>query len=79
MSKFWLRINTGPLEGLSPQEFPLQYYFLNHGPWMTDSTFLLQAALVSLITLLFAMSLYSTGSWPYGVANPSLRHNDSYL
>jgi hypothetical protein len=79
MSKFWLRINTGPLEGLSPQEFPLQYYFLNHGPWMTDSTFLLQAALVSLITLLFATSLYSTGSWRNGVANPSLRHNDSYL
>jgi hypothetical protein len=39
----------------------------------------LQAALVSLITLLFATSLYSTGSWRNGVANPSLRHNDSYL
>jgi hypothetical protein len=76
MSKFWLRINTGPLEGLSPQEFPLQYYFLNHGPWMADSTFFLQAALVSLITLLFAMSLYWSGSWRYGVATPSLRHND---
>jgi hypothetical protein len=77
MSKFWLRINVGSMEGLSPQEFPLQYYFLNHGPWMADSTFLLQAALVSLLTLLFAISLYWSGSWRYSVATSPLRHNDS--
>ena len=66
MSKFWLRINLAPFDGLGPQEFPLQYYFLNHGPWMADLTFLLQAALVLLVAAFLAVLLYRSGFWRPG-------------
>lgn len=53
ISKFWLRINVAPFDGLAPQDFPPQYYFMNHGPWMADLSFLLQATLILLAALVF--------------------------
>lgn len=46
-SKVWLPINVAPMEG-SILDFPLQYYFMNHGPWMSNFTYLIQGLIVIL-------------------------------
>ncbi len=51
-SKIWLKINTHPLEG-NPLEFPLQRYFMNHGPWMSTGMYLVQGGFVLLTAILF--------------------------
>lgn len=51
-SKIWLPINTGPLEG-NPLDFPLQRYFMNHGPWMSNEMYLIQGGIVLLTAVVF--------------------------
>ncbi len=45
ISRFWLPLNHGDwpsLEAATPQltlEFPLQWYFMNHGPWVSSNMY----------------------------------------
>lgn len=51
-SKAWLPLNQGPFGAVS--EFPAQFYFMNHGPWMSYPMLLLQGALACLCALLLS-------------------------
>ncbi len=44
-SKVWLTINQGAMEGRF-EDYPFQYYFMNHGPWMSDRSYWWQSAAV---------------------------------
>ncbi len=46
-SKIWLPINNQPMRG-SYLEFPWQYYFMNHGPWMSSLSYVIQMIFVVL-------------------------------
>jgi hypothetical protein len=52
-SKIWLSLNfpgmpeqAANIQNGSFTAFPLQYYFMNHGPWMSMNAYLVQSALV---------------------------------
>ncbi len=51
MSKVWLTINSVPLSG-NVLEIPDQYYFMSHGPFMSNQMYLVQGAAVVLCGLL---------------------------
>ncbi|MCA1624053.1 MAG: hypothetical protein LC778_09685, partial [Acidobacteria bacterium] len=51
-SKFWFKINVAPMEG-SELEFPLQYYFMHQGAYMSNIPFIVQGIVVLLTGLLF--------------------------
>jgi len=54
-SKVWLTINTGPFTG-NLLEFPDQYLFMSHGPWVSDAMYLAQgAAAMVMAALLYAV------------------------
>ena len=44
VSKVWLTINTGPFTG-NLLDFPDQYLFMSHGPWVSATTYAIQGAL----------------------------------
>jgi hypothetical protein len=45
-SKIWLLMNTTePMTGV-PLQFPLQYIFMNHGPWMSNQMYVIQGIFV---------------------------------
>lgn len=46
LSKCWLPLNHGPTTG-NLERFPDQFYFMNHGPWMSDGMYLVQGAVVA--------------------------------
>jgi len=52
LSKAWLIINTQPLNMNVPaeqfREFPFQFYFMNHGPWMSNIMYIVQGSVVLL-------------------------------
>ena len=50
-SKIWFPINAVELHG-DPRRFPLQRFFMNHGPWMNVTMYLAQGAAVVLTFLL---------------------------
>ena len=54
-SKVWLTINCGPFTG-KLLEFPDQYMFMSHGPWISTPMYLAQGAAVLIVGLL----LYQT-------------------
>lgn len=62
-SKIWLPINTRPLEG-SPLDFPLQRYFMNHGPWMSNQMYLIQGSIVLLTAVVFYSLFFRTPNPP---------------
>ena len=54
-SKVWLTINTRPMEG-ALLEFPWQWYFMQHGPWMSNITYAIHAGCVAL-TVVFLVAI----------------------
>jgi hypothetical protein len=50
-SKIWFPISAVKLQG-NPREWPLQRFFMNHGPWMNVTMYVVQGAFV-LLTFLF--------------------------
>lgn len=46
LSKCWLPLNHGPTTG-NLEQFPDQFYFMNHGPWMSDGMYLVQGVVVA--------------------------------
>lgn len=63
-SKVWFPINSGSWAGKSdPLQYPLQYLFMNMGPWMSNQLYLLQGAIV----VITGLALYFTlgiKAWP---------------
>jgi hypothetical protein len=56
-SKIWLTMNFPEMQQQAANiangsftTFPLQWYFMNHGPWMSMSAYLVQAALVLVVS-----------------------------
>jgi hypothetical protein len=39
VSRVWFPINQGVIEGAPPLEYPAQFYFMNFGPWMSNSAY----------------------------------------
>jgi hypothetical protein len=58
-SKVWLVINTEPF-GPSSLQFPNQKLQMNHGPWMSNSMYLVQGACVIACAIVFYVSLPMT-------------------
>jgi hypothetical protein len=61
-SKVWYTFNTGPMNptGMaSLLSFPLQHFFMNSGPWMSHSMYLVQGAVVlaTLVALLIMVKV----------------------
>ena len=56
-SKVWLPMNNQPLTG-SLLDFPLQYIFMNLGPWMSNQMYIIQGAVVTLIAILFYFLMF---------------------
>ncbi len=61
-SKIWLPLNFPGLQefvmkGGSYTEFPMQRYFMSHGPWMTWESYWWQAPIVTAVVLLLAFVL----------------------
>jgi len=46
LSKCWLPLNHGATTG-NLERFPDQFYFMNHGPWMSDGMYLTQGVVVA--------------------------------
>jgi hypothetical protein len=56
-SKVWLTTNTGPFTG-NLLEFPDQYMFMSHGPWISDAMYFAQgAAALAAAALLYVVCL----------------------
>jgi hypothetical protein len=56
-SKIWFPINLVPLKG-PPRQWPMQRYFMSHGPWMNAEMYIVQGAVV-LLTFLYLPRLFS--------------------
>lgn len=52
-SKIWMPMPLvdGPTTDATVAQYPMQWYFLSHGPWMSVSNFALQSVAVVLLTL----------------------------
>jgi hypothetical protein len=57
LSKVWLPVNRQPLTG-EYLAFPFQYYFMNHGPWMSYPSYLSQGILLLLVGSLMYMMIF---------------------
>ncbi len=57
-SKIWFPINVVKLHG-SPRHWPLQRFFMNHGPWMNLTMYIVQGAFV-LLTFMYIYFLFRT-------------------
>ncbi|MEM8638742.1 MAG: hypothetical protein AAGG51_08025 [Cyanobacteria bacterium P01_G01_bin.54] len=63
-SKVWLTIGTRPGDVVSePQAFPAQFYFMNHGPWMSNLMYAIQAA-ISVVLIYAVYDLWIRGLRP---------------
>lgn len=60
-SKVWLKINAEPFTG-EYLSFPFQRHFMNHGPWMSNETYIVQGVVVLLCGGLFYVLLARRGS-----------------
>lgn len=71
-SKIWMPMPLVDVQttDASIEQYPMQWYFMNHGPWMTVSNFAIQAVAVAIVTAaLWAM----VRSWrARGVADESV-------
>jgi hypothetical protein len=57
-TKIWLSLNRQGFSGKAdPFSYPSQYYFMNHGPWMSYEMYALQGALALGAGLLLALAL----------------------
>jgi hypothetical protein len=55
-SKVWFGINHGGFHGKEvPSSYPMQYYFMNLGPWIADEMYWLQGSLVVAAGLVIAL------------------------
>jgi hypothetical protein len=53
-SHFWLQINRPKIyESYIYDKFPEQFYFMHHGPFASDTSYLINAAIFVLFALLF--------------------------
>jgi hypothetical protein len=67
-SKIWMPMPLvdGPTTGATVVQYPMQWYFLSHGPWMSVANFALQGAVVALLTLATWLLLPGARARPEG-------------
>lgn len=54
-SKVCMTFNSGIMDSSSnPLEYPIQRYMMNHGPWMSETNYLIQGGIVLALAVLFA-------------------------
>lgn len=56
LSKFWLAMGAGT--PWNPQEYPDLLYWINQGPWMPTSMYVIQGALLLILAAIFAWAIY---------------------
>ena len=56
-SKVWLRIHAQPWGGTA-QEFPVQYYYMSMGPWMSHQMYVVQGAVVLFVVLAIYLLMF---------------------
>jgi hypothetical protein len=56
-SKFWVTMNLPPVDDLHYTSFPLQRYFMNQGPWMSDQMYYLQGSAVAVVADFLYLSM----------------------
>jgi len=52
LSRFWFDFNITQSDVDHPLDFPAQYYFMNCGPWLSDSMYIVALVLMALFFLL---------------------------
>jgi hypothetical protein len=57
MSKLWLPVNQGPFKEI-PTVYPDQYLFMNMGPWIIRTTYLLQLGGMIILSVIFMLLIY---------------------